>query len=112
MVFGIATDNTGQEASAKRAGKWYDSIMVGMQPFTDEWHRGQGDATETRRPKGKRNPVERQATAKRGRTDGDNKREEKHGGPRRGIPPRSGVMAKERLCAAEVPKWCCSKTAR
>ena len=88
-AFGIVTKKKGWEASAKRAEEWYDRIEVGVQWFMDEWYKGQGDAKETRRLKRERDAVEGQVTAKRERADGEDKREEKHGGPRRGeMPPK------------------------
>ena len=48
-----------------------------------------GEAKETRRLKRDRDAVEGQVTAKRERADGEDTREEKHEGPRRGeIPPK------------------------
>ncbi|CAN0018320.1 unnamed protein product, partial [Pylaiella littoralis] len=48
--------------------------------FTDEWLKKEGDLSETRRRKRERDAAEGQAFAKRGRTDGGDKREEGYGG--------------------------------
>lgn len=86
-AFGIASSKKEWEASAKGAGEWYRSIEEAVQRFMNEWHERQRDAEETRPLERKGDTVEGKAAGKRGRTDGENKREEKQGGRRRLDPP-------------------------
>ncbi|CAN0091340.1 unnamed protein product, partial [Pylaiella littoralis] len=80
------------EGSAKRVDEWYDRIDEGVRRFMHEWVKNEGDFKDTRRLKRERNAAEGQAFAKRGKIDGGDKREEKHGGTNGGKgPPRSRV---------------------
>lgn len=50
--FGTVTNNKGWEASANREEEWYERIEVGVQWSMREWHRGRGDAKDSRQLEG------------------------------------------------------------